>query len=83
MHLELRTEVWPFATAFRITSYVFTHAEGLVARLTDGVASGRGEAGGVYYRGETPASMSAQIEAVRRQVRTRPGHAGHDRGGAP
>jgi len=65
MQLELTTEVWPYATPFRITNYVFTDAEVLVARLTDGAWVGRGEAGGVYYRDETPASMTRQIEAVR------------------
>ena len=68
MQLELKTEVWPYATPFRITNYVFTDAEVLVARLTDGDRVGRGEASGVYYRDETPASMMAQIEAVRDRI---------------
>ncbi|HEX4198100.1 MAG TPA: dipeptide epimerase [Caulobacteraceae bacterium] len=68
MRLELRTEAWPYATPFRITNYVFTDAEVLVARLADGERVGRGEAGGVYYRGETPAVMADQIEAVRGEI---------------
>jgi L-Ala-D/L-Glu epimerase len=68
MQLELKTEVWPYATPFRITNYLFTHAKVLVARLTDGEASGRGEAGGVYYHNETPDSMAGQIEAVRAEI---------------
>jgi L-alanine-DL-glutamate epimerase-like enolase superfamily enzyme len=68
MQLELKTEVWPYATPFRITNYVFTDAEVLVAQLTDGDLVGRGEASGVYYRNETPASMMAQIEAVRAAI---------------
>jgi len=68
MQLELKTEVWPYATPFRITNYVFTDAEVLVAALTDAAAVGRGEAGGVYYHGETPASMTAQIEALRSRI---------------
>jgi L-alanine-DL-glutamate epimerase-like enolase superfamily enzyme len=68
MRLELETEVWPYATPFRITNYVFTHAGVLVARLTDGAAAGRGEAGGVYYHDETPDSMARQIEAVRGEI---------------
>ena len=68
MQLELKTEVWPYATPFRITNYVFTDAEVLVARLTDGDLVGRGEASGVYYRDETPASMTAQIESVRSRI---------------
>jgi len=66
--LELKTESWPYATPFRITNYVFTDAEVLVATLRDGESTGRGEAGGVYYHHETPASMLRQIEAVRPQI---------------
>ena len=68
MQLEIRTETWDYVTPFRITDYVFTAAELLVVSLSDGEALGRGEAGGVYYRGETPASMAAQIEAARDRI---------------
>jgi L-alanine-DL-glutamate epimerase-like enolase superfamily enzyme len=68
MQLEVRTETWDYATPFRITDYVFTAAELLVVSLSDGHARGRGEAGGVYYHGETPASMAAQIEAARARI---------------
>jgi len=68
MQLDLKAENWPYAAPFRITDYVFTHAEVLVATLRDGAATGRGEAGGVYYHGETPASLSRQIEAIRPQI---------------
>ena len=68
MRLEIRTETWDYVTPFRITDYVFTAAELLVVSLSDGEALGRGEAGGVYYHGETPASMAAQIEAVRDRI---------------
>jgi L-alanine-DL-glutamate epimerase-like enolase superfamily enzyme len=65
MQLEVRAESWAYATPFRITNFVFTAAEVLVVSLRDGPHAGRGEAAGVYYHGETPASMAAQIEAVR------------------
>jgi L-Ala-D/L-Glu epimerase len=64
MQLEVRAESWAYATPFRITNFVFTAAEVLVVTLRDGPHAGRGEASGVYYRGETPASMTAQIDAV-------------------
>ena len=76
MQLEIRSEVWPYATPFRITNYVFTDAEVLVVCLRDDGARGRGEAGGVYLHGETPATMSGQIEAVRTRI-----EAGIDRQG--
>jgi L-alanine-DL-glutamate epimerase-like enolase superfamily enzyme len=65
MQLEVRAESWAYATPFRITNFVFTAAEVLIVKLRDGPHAGRGEASGVYYHGETPASMAAQIEAVR------------------
>ena len=68
MRLEIRTETWDYVTPFRITDYVFTAAELLVVSLSDGEAVGRGEAGGVYYHGETPASMARQLEAVRARI---------------
>lgn len=68
MQLELSSEVWAYATPFRITNYVFTHSESVVARLTDGIHTGWGEAGGVYYHDETAANMLRQIEAVRDQI---------------
>ena len=76
MKLEVRTETWPYAAPFRITDYVFTCAEVLVVSLQDETACGLGEAGGVYYHGETPTSMAAQIEDVRARV-----EAGVDREG--
>jgi len=68
MRLDLSAETWAYTTPFRITDYVFTGADVLVATLEDGGLRGRGEAGGVYYRGETAAGMAAQIEAVRAEV---------------
>src|SRR6185437_4173737 len=68
MQLEVTAESWAYATPFRITSFVFTAADVLCVTLSDGGHVGRGEAAGVYYHGETPASMAAQVEAVRGAV---------------
>src|ERR1700683_347897 len=68
MQLDVRAETWDYVTPFRITDYVFAAAEVLVVTLRDGDVFGRGEAGGVYYHGETPQSMAAQIEAVRDRI---------------
>jgi L-Ala-D/L-Glu epimerase len=76
MKLDLQIESWAYAEPFRITDYVFTSADVLVATLRDGAAVGRGEAGGVYYRHETPAVMVRQLEAVRGAI-----EAGVDREG--
>jgi L-Ala-D/L-Glu epimerase len=63
--LEIKTESWPFKQPFRISGYTFTAGEVVAVSLKDGGMVGNGEACGVYYRSETPQSMTAQIEAVR------------------
>ncbi len=68
MQLEVRAESWAYATPFRITNFVFTAAEVIVATLRDGPHVGRGEAAGVYYHGETPGGMIAQLEGVRAAI---------------
>jgi L-alanine-DL-glutamate epimerase-like enolase superfamily enzyme len=65
MRLSVRVESWPLAQPFRITGHVFETAEVAVAELSEGEAVGRGEAAGVYYRGETAAGVAAEIEAAR------------------
>src|SRR5689334_12337051 len=68
MQFEARAETWPYATPFRITNFEFTAAEVLVVTLRDGERLGRGEAGGVYYRGETGPVLVRQVEAYRTQI---------------
>jgi L-alanine-DL-glutamate epimerase-like enolase superfamily enzyme len=63
--LDIKTERWPLKEPFRISGYVFTESELIVVRLSQGSVTGMGEGAGVYYRKETPATMIAQIEAVR------------------
>jgi L-Ala-D/L-Glu epimerase len=65
MHLHIDIERWPLRAPFRITGYTFTESEVIVVTLTEDGVSGRGEAAGVYYRGESPQSMGRQLEAVR------------------
>lgn len=66
--LDIKTESWPFKHPFRISGYTFTAGEVVTVTLTDGGLVGRGEASGVYYRNETPQSMTSQIEAVRGEI---------------
>lgn len=65
MKLALRRADLELATPLRISSRSFTHAMTIVVELTDGAITGRGEANGVYYRGETQDSMEADIEQMR------------------
>jgi len=49
---------------FRISGKEFTSAEIVVVEARDGAHCGRGEACGVYYTGDLPDRMVAQIEAL-------------------
>ena len=57
-------EAWPCRTPFRITGHVFNEFACVICEIEQDGEIGRGEAMGVYYLKETPASMMAQIEAV-------------------
>jgi L-Ala-D/L-Glu epimerase / N-acetyl-D-glutamate racemase len=65
MHLHIDIESWPLKAPFHITGHTFTESQVIVATLTQDGIAGRGEAAGVYYRGETAQSMARQLEAVR------------------
>jgi len=69
VQLAVRIERWPLKAPFRITGYTFTEAALIVVTLTQDGISGRGEAAGVHYRGESPESMVAQVEAMRPLLR--------------
>lgn len=64
MKLDVRVESWPMRSPFRISGKEFTSAEIVVVEASDGVHRGRGEACGVYYTGDLPDRMVAQIEAL-------------------
>ena len=66
--LQVSVEKLPLKAPFRITGYTFTAVDVVVASVSCRGHTGRGEAAGVYYRGETAASMTTQIEAVRADI---------------
>ena len=66
--LQVNVEKWPLKAPFRITGYTFVEVDVVVASISSRGHTGRGEAAGVYYRGEKAASMVAQIEAVRGEI---------------
>jgi len=68
LKLEVSIEDWPLRWPFHITGHVFTSSEIIVATISDGAHSGRGEAAGVYYHGDTPAKLAATLESLRPQV---------------
>ena len=63
--LNCAIEQWPFDVPFRLTGNVWTTLGMVVVTIAEGGCVGRGEAEAVYYHGETPAKMAAQIEALR------------------
>lgn len=68
VRLHARAERLPLRAPFRISRGVKTHAEVVVAELSEGGCSGFGE--GVPYGryGETPASVLGQLAAVARRL---------------
>ena len=68
--LTLRADIeqWPLRAPFRITGYTWEFIDVLVVSLEKDGHVGRGEAAGVYYKNDTPASMMKQIERLRVQI---------------
>lgn len=65
LSLGTRLEEWSTHSPFRITGKVWTSVPLLIVELSDGEHRGRGEGAGVYYRGDTPDRMIAEVEAMR------------------
>jgi L-Ala-D/L-Glu epimerase len=63
--LRAQIEQWRMARPFRITGFTFELIDVLVVSLEHEGRIGRGEAAGVYYKNDRPASMLAQIEHLR------------------
>ncbi|WEK00248.1 MAG: dipeptide epimerase [Candidatus Sphingomonas phytovorans] len=61
MKVHAQTERWEMAEPFRISGETFTHAEIAVVTIEDRGVIGRGEACGVYYRGDTSARIVEQV----------------------
>lgn len=66
--LTLAIESWELAAPFRTAKETVARIETVTIELREGEARGWGEALGVDYRGETAASIAAEIEAVRSEI---------------
>lgn len=68
--LKLRADIeqWPLASPFHISGFTWEVLDVLVVTLERDGHIGRGEAAGVFYKGDTPASMLHEIEAVRHSI---------------
>lgn len=69
MDVTARIEKFPFTHPFTITGYTFTDSDVLLVEVHDGGLTGRGEASGVYYEGDTVERAKAQVEALADRLR--------------
>ncbi|HEX3676158.1 MAG TPA: dipeptide epimerase [Sphingomicrobium sp.] len=68
LSLRYRVETHRLAAPFRISGYVFETSDVVVAELSDGEFTGRGEAAGVYYLGDDSAHIVAELDAHRETI---------------
>src|SRR5581483_3634754 len=68
MEVEFRRVDWPFTTPFRISYQVRAAAETVWVCLKDGNLTGRGEALGVSYHGETADQLLIQLRSVHKAL---------------
>jgi L-alanine-DL-glutamate epimerase-like enolase superfamily enzyme len=66
--LTARLEQWEYKYPFRITGYDWTVAEVLYVEIERDGVRGRGEAAGIYYKGDLPAHGLAEVERVREEI---------------
>jgi L-alanine-DL-glutamate epimerase-like enolase superfamily enzyme len=67
-NLNTRREVWPLASAFRISRGVKLAAEVVVVEIRQGAACGRGESVPYAHYGETVESVLAEVQAVAKDL---------------
>lgn len=75
LELGIAIEQLRLAKPFRISGHVFETADIVVVTLTDGVHSGRGEGGGVYYLGDDLGHMLAALDTARTLIEQGPSRA--------
>jgi L-alanine-DL-glutamate epimerase-like enolase superfamily enzyme len=66
--LTVTRVTWPLREPFVISRQSYDTSEVVVVELKRGSHTGRGEASGVDYHGETPDGLVAQIESVRAAI---------------
>ncbi|MDH4054751.1 MAG: dipeptide epimerase [Gammaproteobacteria bacterium] len=66
--VKFSMEQWELEAPFRITGHVFHVIDMLHVTISENGIEGRGEAAGVYYLGETGASILANAESVKQDL---------------
>lgn len=72
LHLDVATQSLRLAEPFRISGYVFETVDVVVATISDGVYSGRGEASGVFYLGDEAPQIIAALGEARAAIEQGP-----------
>jgi L-alanine-DL-glutamate epimerase-like enolase superfamily enzyme len=72
LRLAYRVETHALSAPFRISGHVFKASDVVVVELTNGQESGRGEAAGVYYLGDGPEHIVAELETHRASIEAWP-----------
>ncbi|BBD03188.1 enolase C-terminal domain-like protein [Sphingobium sp. YG1] len=70
--LDVKAQRLDFKAPFRISGYVFEGLDCVVATLSDGTHSGRGEGDGVYYLDDRQPHMLAELERTRAAIEAGP-----------
>jgi L-alanine-DL-glutamate epimerase-like enolase superfamily enzyme len=65
LKLTVTQERWPFAAPFRTSGRTSQESRTITVTLESAGQVGRGEASGVYYKGDTVENMLQQLESVR------------------
>ncbi len=68
--LHIATERWPLSAPFRLTGRTYEAIEVIVVTLGKDGHQGRGEARGVPYKNENPASMRQQLHSIQATLET-------------
>jgi L-alanine-DL-glutamate epimerase-like enolase superfamily enzyme len=63
-----RKESWALKKPFRFAGHTIRSSDVVTVEISRGGFTGRGEATGVIYRGETPDTICADIETVKREL---------------
>lgn len=66
--LDLIVERWTMSEPIEIAGHRIVDPELIVVTVTDAGRSGRGEALGVYYHGDTAGRLASQVESVRQEI---------------
>lgn len=68
LSISAREEIWPLKETFRISRGSRTEARVIVATISDGQHTGRGEGAPIRRYNQTPESVLADIELIKRET---------------